>query len=599
MTRLISTNISTTATNEHAISDGDQSIYILANVLVSATGIGAAGVRSSSYVTLSVSGTVYGNSDGVLALGSGNYVSVASSGSIVAAGDGIELKGSGRIINAGFIGGDYGIYGSAATGSFNVTNSGDISGTTSGITLYASAGYSTTITNSGTISGSGYAIVTGSGNDLVTNTGMIVGTIFLGSGDDVYDGRQGTTSGLIMGSEGNDTLYGGDQDDLLDGGNGADNLYGGSGNDSATYQSSTFVTVDMQDVSLNAGAARGDSYSSIENILGSSYADTISGDAAANILKGYNGDDILSGRNGNDVLDGQVGADTMIGGLGNDTFYVDNIYDNVVERTDEGNDRIFSSVSYTLAGRIVETLTLTGIDAINATGNSKDNILVGNSGANVLKGFDGNDVLDGSFGTDTMVGGNGNDTYYVNLSTDIVTELDGQGTDTIFSSASYTLSGRFVETLVLTGTSSTSATGNSRANTLIGNNGLNVLQGLDGADTLDGGLGNDTLTGGGGQDLFRFSTALVGNVDTIVDFSSTDDTIQLDDAIFQALTPGALAASAFYAGGAAHDASDRIIFDSSTGMLSYDEDGTGDIAAIGFGTLAVGLTLTATDFAII
>ena len=163
----------------------------------------------------------------------------------------------------------------------------------------------------------------------------------------------------------------------------------------------------------------------------------------------------------------------------------------VTENLNEGTDTVQSSVSYLLSTN-VENLTLTGMGAINGTGNSLNNILTGNAGAN---------VLDGGTGADTLVGGAGNDTYVVDDLGDVVTELLNQGTDTVQSAVSYTL-GSDLENLTLTGTAALSGTGNSLNNVLTGNSAANVLSGGDGNDTLDGGAGADSLLGGLGNDTY-------------------------------------------------------------------------------------------------
>jgi serralysin len=87
------------------------------------------------------------------------------------------------------------------------------------------------------------------------------------------------------------------------------------------------------------------------------------------------------------------------GGLGNDVYYVDDIGDNVInEQLTGGTDTIFSSVNYSLSGRYVENLTLTGTSNLTATGNTLSNVLTGNSGNNILDGGYGADVLDWWFG---------------------------------------------------------------------------------------------------------------------------------------------------------------------------------------------------------
>ena len=107
---------------------------------------------------------------------------------------------------------------------------------------------------------------------------------------------------------------------------------------------------------------------------------------------------------------------------------------------------------------------------------------IGTSGTDALVGRDGADVLNGGAGADTMLGGAGNDTYMVDNVGDVVTEALNNGTDTVQSSASYTL-GANVENLTLTGTANINGTGNGDTNVLTGNRGT---------DTLDGGAGADT-----------------------------------------------------------------------------------------------------------
>jgi Ca2+-binding RTX toxin-like protein len=140
----------------------------------------------------------------------------------------------------------------------------------------------------------------------------------------------------------------------------------------------------------------------------------------------------------------------------------------------------------------VENLTLTGTSPINGTGNSLNNFITGNSA---------NNTLDGGLGNDTLIGGTGNDTYYVDSVNDVVTENLNEGTDTVYSSITYTL-GDNLENLTLTGTSAINGTGNSLNNIITGNSAANTLNGGAGEDTLDGGAGIDTLIGGDGNDTY-------------------------------------------------------------------------------------------------
>jgi serralysin len=108
------------------------------------------------------------------------------------------------------------------------------------------------------------------------------------------------------------------------------------------------------------------------------------------------------------------------------------------------------------------------------------------------------------------------------------------------------------------------------------------------------------LFGGAGADTFVFDSAFgASNVDRIADFSVADDTIHLDDAVFRGVKTGQLSQAAFYAGAAAHDADDRIIYNANTGALSYDADGNGSGAAVQFATVSTGLGLTSADFYVV
>lgn len=248
----------------------------------------------------------------------------------------------------------------------------------------------------------------------------------------------------------------------------------------------------------------------------------------------------------------------------------------------------------------------------NATGGSGNDRIYGNAAANILTGGAGNDVLDGRGGTDTLNGGAGNDTYIMSATGDKI--VDASGIDKIYASVTMSLvSYSAVENLVLTGSGNISGTGNGLANILNGNGGNNVLNGVGGNDTINGGvgadrlyggLGNDNLTGGVGTDAFVFNTTLnsSSNVDTISDFSVADDTIWLENAVFKSLTKtGALASSAFFASAAgfAHDSNDRIIYETDTGNLYYDSNGSAAGGRIMFAHLKAGLALTYQDFLVV
>lgn len=244
-----------------------------------------------------------------------------------------------------------------------------------------------------------------------------------------------------------------------------------------------------------------------DSLKGGLNNDRLYGDEGNDSLFGDAGNDLLSDNGGNDTLIGGEGSDSMFGGTGDDSYDVDNTGDVITERVDQGNDTVKSSISYTL-GDNVENLTLTGNNAINGNGNSLNNIITGNNannalnggaGNDTLNGQDGDDFLDGSSGDDSLLGGKGNDTYYVDSINDTTTENPNEGTDTVNSSVSYTLTEN-LEKLNLTGNNPINGTGNSIDNIITGNSANNTLKGEAGNDTLNAGQGDDTLDGGLGSD---------------------------------------------------------------------------------------------------
>ncbi|CAN5227065.1 hypothetical protein BH10PSE6_BH10PSE6_00980 [soil metagenome] len=414
----------------------------------------------------------------------------------------------------------------------------------------------------------------------------------------------------LNGGGGIDTLIGGGDNDTLDGGSAADSMAGGLGDD-------LYLVDDAGDAIIENPSSGTDMVQSsvsfilsanVENLTltgagdldgtGNGQDNVVVGTVGANVLEGADGNDSLQGGNGDDVLDGGTGADTMVGGDGQDLYVVDSLGDIVDDGT--GFDSVQSSISYTLGYRI-ENLTLTGAANIDGKGHARDNVIIGNSGDNVLRGKagndrlngkEGNDTLDGGVGSDNMGGGLGADLYIVDNVGDIAEESNGDGAvDTVQASVSHTLS-QNLENLTLTGEAEIDGTGNARANVIQGNGAANVLAGKGGADTL---------AGGGGGDTFQFDTPLVaGVVTTITDMTHEVDKVALKQTVFTQAGPiGGLASEAFHVGAAAHDASDRIIYNSATGDLQYDLDGSGGQAGTVFANVGPGLVLNAGDFGVV
>ena len=350
-------------------------------------------------------------------------------------------------------------------------------------------------------------------------------------------------------------------------------------------------------------------------LIGDDEDDILNGFGGNDILAGAGGNDLLNGGDGNDTLIGGEGADTLIGGAGDDIYFIDNLLDVIVEEVNGGRDSVSSTVTYTL-GTTLENLLINGLtDDIDGTGNELDNYLRGNSFRNSLFGLDGDDFLEGSGGGDLLYGGTGNDTYEIYNATDSIIEEVDAGTDTVFAYTSVTL-WENVENLTLYKNfqdpdypspqdDPLNGTGNQLDNTITGNNASNVLSGKRGNDTLlgeggndrlVGGVGDDILTGGDGADRFYRWRSGTG-VDTITDFQVGEDLLCFSAKGFggDLVRGGVLGEEQFSLGTSATTESNRFIYDTDTGNLFFDIDGTGDRAQVQIANLSPGLALSNTD----
>ncbi len=375
-------------------------------------------------------------------------------------------------------------------------------------------------------------------------------TIIGNYGDNVI--TSGGGNGTLIGLRGNDTYYVGSGNRVVE--------KPGEGNDVVYAYDSYTLDADASVEFL--GATPGNSFAL--NLVGNAVSQTIMGSAGANLL------------------DGRGGSDTLIGLGGDDTYRVYSPADLVVEATNGGNDTVLTSANFYLStGASIETISAADQGAATSMyllGNELDQRIIGDYGNNVLNGG-------GSRGGDTLIGLFGDDTYRIYGQNDAIVEGRGQGNDIVFTSGNYRLAADSeVETLSAHSQISTLAmnlTGNAMNNTVIGNYGVNIL---------DGGGGSDTLIGLDAGDVFRFTTAPVqGNVTTIRDYGFGADVILLDSTVFRALSDGVLPGAALAYGAAAADADDRIVYDPTTGALSYDDDGNGNGAAIRFAQLSAGI----------
>lgn len=450
-------------------------------------------------------------------------------------------------------------------------------------------------------------------------TGPLIGT----ANRDVVTSRvEGAT---VNGLGGNDDLLGAAGNDILDGGAGADLLSGGLGSDRASYVSAAAgVVASLSNPAANTGDAAGDIYSSIESLTGSNFNDTLTGSNAANSIIGGAGNDVVTGLGGADSLSGGDGNDTLIGGVGGD--YLSGGAGSDRASYAEAAASVFANLS-NAAGNAGEAAGDTYNSIESLTGSNFDDTLTGSSGANSIIGGGGNDVVTGLGGADSLYGGDGNDTLiggvggdylsggagsdrasYVSATSGLTANLSnsalntGEAAGDVYNSIEYLTGSNFNDTL----------TGSSGANRISGSSGNDTVNGLGGGDTLfgnagddllNGGLGNDILEGNAGNDIFFFDTALgASNIDTVTDFTAADDTIRLENAVFTAIAgTGTLTALQFVANatGTATSANHRIVYDTSSGYLYYDANGSAGGGSQLFAKLAPGLALTNADFLVV
>ena len=480
--------------------------------------------------------------------------------------------------------------------------------------------------------GAGIDTVVYSGSNAGVRIDLAAGTALGGDGDgpvqivgrgavirhDILRGFENvvgsTHADTIIGTAVANLLSGGGGNDVLTGGLGADTLNGGAGRDTADYSTSTTgVRLD-----LNAAKSAGDTYISIENLAGSGLNDRIVGDASANQLTGYGGADTIQGGSGDDTIlgdfDSQIPPVPVPGmGTGYATLGADATNNSMATAFDISNN--FSLA----ADPLIFDSTTVPHTTVNATGNGQGGYYRVELAAGTVLTLD----IDGIADPDV------HDSWLRLLDADgnVVAQNDDGGGDPgstttrdsslVFvvpeTGVYYILEGQWNPDLPGDGWDPAVPVGSTyRLNVSVeapppptqpGAAGADRLLGDAGSDLLDGGLLADTLTGGAGEDTFRFSSALgATNIDRITDFNVADDVVQLDSRVFIGIgAAGTLAFGAFHqsAAGVAQDANDRIIYDTDSGVLSYDADGNGAGAAVAFARLSAHLSLSASDFIII
>lgn len=388
----------------------------------------------------------------------------------------------------------------------------------------------------------------GADYDIATYAGSSVGVrVTLQEGDTLGFGLEGDAQGdtlagfeaisgslhsdILTGNSLDNMLFGSDGNDFLEGKGGADRLLGGSGADFAVYTSSLeAVTVSLETGVATGGDAEGDTFDSIEYVIGSAGDDTITGDGAGNLIEGGAGEDTLDGGEGMDAIS------YANSGAG---IFIDLINQKVRTLKDgESSD--------------ADGDTIANFEHVIAT-NFDDEIIVGHSGAVILAGggddvitpFSGNVAIDGGEGFDTVdfsqidAGGSfqplynqaglftgsqvddtviyqGNDIY--DVWADAIAGVAVDDNSFAASTGRYDIRLNSIEMLRATefgdriafndinqnvdgGGGDDQIIGKEGHDIFYGGEGDDLLQGMDGNDTLRGDAGADVVYGGAGDDF--------------------------------------------------------------------------------------------------
>lgn len=410
----------------------------------------------------------------------------------------------------------------------------------------------------------------GTDTDTVTySTAAAAVTVNLSSGTASNDGDGGsdTISQIenIIGSAYNDTLTGNTSSNVFYGGAGNDTITGGSGAnfDTIDYSAAASgITITLgSGTTSNDGDGGSDTFSGIEYIVGSAYADTIT---AANTVWGGAGNDTIT-FSGNGSVYAGPGDDTVYAVSGNVI-----IYDDAGDDTYDGTSSTHTTISYyetaTMAiaadlgagtvdvdGDSVTDDSLTAVDGIIATdyddtltgstsadyilhGMGGNDTIIGNAGNDDLDGGDGDDAIDGGDGHDEitggagfniLIGGNDNDTFIVHGGYDLIDGGSGNDDEVDYRSSTIAVLVNLALGVADEGLDQTlddeitgveDIEGSGFDDSITGNDDNNSLSGNDGNDSLSGQAGDDILAGGDGNDFYVYDSGL----DTVLDTGGTD-----------------------------------------------------------------------------
>jgi len=409
-----------------------------------------------------------------------------------------------------------------------------------------------------------------------------------------------------VGSAFGDRIYGATDNNRIAPGAGSDIVYGMGGNDTISYTNAAgAVLLELAGSFVNETALTSGTVVASTPVVTTDYA---FGFANA---EGSAFGDRLSGTGGANVITPGAGADIVYGMGGTDTVS----YANAA-----------GAVLLDLAGNFVNETALTSGTVVAATAVVTTDLAFGFADAegsafgDRLSGTGGDNVITPNAGADIVYGMGGNDTIsYANAAGAILLDVAGNFvSETALTSGTVSAATAVVTTDLVFGFVNAEGSafgdrfdGTSAANVIDGMNGEDILYGIGGNDTLRGGEGDDLLFGGDGDDLITGggdNDDMVGGagaddfhwdrqgegIDRVTDFSAADDTLSFLGAAFG---PGAGASAILVSGSnPVAAAANSFLYDTDTGLLSFDADGAGGGSAVAIVQLYGAPTITTADF---
>ncbi|WP_267868521.1 calcium-binding protein [Nostoc sp. CHAB 5836] len=488
---------------------------------------------------------------------------------------------------------------------------------------------------------SGYEDFDKYGNEIQQVPSLGNNTLNGGAGDDTLNAQFSFGNNLLSGGNGNDffdlsSILAGSIRDLSLTSLVTETVDGGMGNDvlrvsyHESYTSSSRSPEGITTIfnatdnigSITSGKNRV-SYKNIEglNIQGTRY------------------DDLIVGSNGNDTIDDRIndrfnapgysyGNDTIDGGIGDDVLTVR--YDNYTDNT-QGITTIFNATTNigSITASANNQVSYKNIERLNIYDTAFDDLIVGSNGNDTIyvgefynesfrESGSNNDTIDGGVGDDLLT------VNYVNYYEDeAYASGPNEGITTTFNAttnvgsitggAKYQVSYKNIERLNISGTQyDDNIVGSNGNDTLSASAGYYWIYGDNDNDTIDGGKGddmlsgghgdgNDSLIGGDGTDTFAFGYGFDQKIDTIYDFNATNELIQVSAYHFGGgLSIGSLSATQFTIGTSATASEERFMYNSATGGLFFDKDGSASgFTQVQFALVTAGLSLTEKNFVVV